>query len=135
MPDGDKPRILRSATYLLVPDVAAAGAYYQRVFGFREEYRAGAPPIFAIYSRDGAPVMFRYTAEPDRICPIEKQGGAWDLFMWTDSLDRLFAEVLSAGATIVYPPVVQPYGMREFAVRDPNGYVLGFGESVAPASA
>jgi hypothetical protein len=28
----------------------------------------------------------------------------------------------------VYPPVVQPYGMKEFAVRDPNGYVLGFGQ-------
>jgi hypothetical protein len=24
---------------------------------------------------------------------------------------------------------VQPYGMKEFAVRDPNGYVLGFGQA------
>jgi hypothetical protein len=25
--------------------------------------------------------------------------------------------------------VVQPYGMKEFAVRDPDGHVLGFGQT------
>jgi len=39
-----------------------------------------------------------------------------------------FAELTRSGATIVYPPTVQPYGMREFAVRDASGYVLGFGQ-------
>jgi hypothetical protein len=31
-----------------VPDVSAAGAYYQEVLGFRCEYAAGDPPEFAI---------------------------------------------------------------------------------------
>jgi len=35
------------------------------------------------------------------------------------------------GAEIVHNPVIQPYGMKEFAVRDPAGYVLGFGEAVS----
>ena len=26
--------------------------------------------------------------------------------------------------------MLQPYGMKEFAARDPHGYVLGFGQSV-----
>src|SRR5204863_6561588 len=45
-----------------------------------------------------------------------------------EALDPLVEELEQRGATFVYPPVVQPYGMREFAVRDPSGYVLGFGE-------
>jgi len=38
------------------------------------------------------------------------------------------------GATFVYSPTVRPYGMREFAVRDPNGYVLGFGQECSTST-
>jgi uncharacterized glyoxalase superfamily protein PhnB len=44
------------------------------------------------------------------------------------NVDELYRELTQKGAAVVYVPVVQPYGMKEFAVRDPNGYVLGFGE-------
>jgi uncharacterized glyoxalase superfamily protein PhnB len=111
-----------------VPDVAAAGAYYRDVLGFQVEYAVGDPAEFAIYSRDGSPVMLRRASDPSLICPIERQGGTWDVFYWVDGLDALFEELTELGANVVYSPVVQPYGMREFAVRDLNGYVLGFGE-------
>ena len=51
------------------------------------------------------------------------------MFFWVDDVMKLHAELAGAGATVVYAPVVQPYGMKEFAVRDPNGYVLGFGQT------
>ena len=36
------------------------------------------------------------------------------------------------GAAIVYGPIVQEaYQMEEFAVRDRDGYVLGFGQPLA----
>jgi hypothetical protein len=35
------------------------------------------------------------------------------------------------GADVVYGPVIQPaYRMEEFAVRDREGYVLGFGQAL-----
>jgi hypothetical protein len=37
-------------------------------------------------------------------------------------------ELKQRGARFAYELTVQQYGMREFAVRDLNGYVLGFGE-------
>jgi hypothetical protein len=40
------------------------------------------------------------------------------------------AELSSRGATVVYGPIRQPYGIDEFAVRDATGYVLGFGQPV-----
>jgi catechol 2,3-dioxygenase-like lactoylglutathione lyase family enzyme len=121
-------RIVRVAPYLLVPDVAAAGEYYRDVLGFTREYEAGEPPEFAIYSRDGHPVMFRRAADPRRIVPAERQGGTWDLFCWVDGIDALQAELEQRGAEFAYRLTVQQYGMREIAVRDLNGYVLGFGE-------
>jgi catechol 2,3-dioxygenase-like lactoylglutathione lyase family enzyme len=120
--------IIRGAPYFPVADVAAIGAYYRDVLGFRCEYSAGDPPEFAIHSRDGSPVMFRRAPDPGRIWPNEAQGGTWDAFYWVDDVDALHGELAGKGASVVYPPVVQPYGMKEFAVRDPNGYVLGFGQ-------
>lgn len=128
MPSTGSARILRAAPYFLVPDVAAAGRYYRETLGFECEYAAGEPQEFAIYSRGGCPVMFRRAADPALIAPNERQGGTWDVFYWVESLDALVEELTQRGATFVYPPMVQPYGMREFAVRDANGYVLGFGE-------
>jgi uncharacterized glyoxalase superfamily protein PhnB len=121
--------IVRSAPYFPVPDVAGAGAHYRDVLGFRCEYAAGDPPEFAIYSRGGAAIMFRRVDDASRLSPNEQQGGTWDVFFWVTDLDQLYAELTHNGATVVYPPTVQPYGMKEFAVRDPNGYVLGFGQA------
>jgi uncharacterized glyoxalase superfamily protein PhnB len=127
-PASTPARVVRAAPYLLVPDVAAAAAYYQKVFGFEREYAAGDPPGFAIYARDGHPVMFRRAPDPARITPVERQGGTWDVFYWVEGLDILQAELKQRGAQFAYELTVQQYGMREFAVRDLNGYVLGFGE-------
>jgi len=127
-PASSPARIVRVAPYLLVPDVAAAGDYYEKVFGFAREYLGGDPPEFAIYARDGHPVMFRRAPDPARIIPVERQGGTWDVFCWVEGLDALQAELKRRGAVFAYELTIQQYGMREIAVRDLHGYVLGFGE-------
>jgi uncharacterized glyoxalase superfamily protein PhnB len=126
--------ILRAATYLPVPDVGAAGTYYRDTLGFVCEYEAGTPTEFAIYRRGRALVMFRRAQPGAKLVPNEKQGGTWDIFLWTNAVDALFAELARNGAAVVTPPTVMPYGMKEFAVRDPNGYILGFGQEWPTAS-
>ena len=88
-----------------------------------------------MYSRNGCAVMFRRVPEPGLICPNERQGGTWDAFFWVDDVEALHAELALAGAAIIYAPIIQPYGMKEFASRDPNGYVLGFGQTWPPRAA
>jgi catechol 2,3-dioxygenase-like lactoylglutathione lyase family enzyme len=126
------PRLLRSAPYFPVADVAKLAAYYETTLGFRIEYEGGppgAPPVFAIVSRDGFPLMFRLVGDTSRLVPSEKQGGTWDAFFWVDDAEALCAEMRSRGAVIVYGPIIQTdYDMKEFAVRDPDGHVLGFGQ-------
>lgn len=124
------PQLLRSAAYFPVSDVDKSIAYYETVLGFTTDYRAGSPAQFGIVSRDGLPVMLRRVDDATRISPSEMQGGTWDVFFWVSTLDELFSEFQNAGAEIVYEPVVQPYHTREFALRDCDGHVLGFGETV-----
>lgn len=128
MSEREPVAVLRGAPYFPVADVAAVGRHYVEVLGFTCEYSAGDPPEFAVYSRSGCPIMLRRVADPRLIRPNEAQGGTWDVFFWVDDVERLHAELSGQGAHIVYAPTVQPYGMKEFAVRDPAGYVLGFGQ-------
>ena len=74
--------------------------------------------------------MLRRSDTAARIVPNEKQGGTWDVFFWVRDARALHAEVVAKGAEVVYRPVQQEYGMEEFAVRDRQGYVLGFGQSL-----
>jgi len=125
-------QLLRAAPYFPVADVEQSARYYSTVLGFQVEYSAGAPVEFAVLSRDGLAIMLRRVTATDKICPNEKQGGTWDVFFWVRNARELHAEHLGKGATIVYGPVFQPtYKMEEFAVRDADGYVLGFGQAIA----
>ncbi len=125
-------QLLRSAPYFPVADLEGSAVHYERVLGFHRDYVGGAPPQFAILSRDGLSIMLRLVPAPDRISPNERQGGTWDAFFWVRDAKSLHAELLAKGADIVYGPVVQKeYDMEEFAVRDREGYVLGFGQQLA----
>lgn len=44
--------------------------------------------------------------------------------LWSGIKDRCKAE---------WGPEEMPYGMLEFAIRDPNGYLLSFGQEIQPA--
>jgi catechol 2,3-dioxygenase-like lactoylglutathione lyase family enzyme len=132
MTSPETTQLLRSAPYFPVTNVEQSVDHYEQVLGFRREYVGGAPAEFAIMTRDGFPIMLRRVPASSPISPNEKQGGTWDAFFWVLNADALHAELSAKGAEVVYGPVVQQeYQMREFAVRDRDGYVLGFGESLS----
>jgi catechol 2,3-dioxygenase-like lactoylglutathione lyase family enzyme len=128
-------QLVRSAPYFPVADVERSATYYEQVLGFRREYSAGSPPEFAIVTRDGFSIMLRLVPDAGRISPNERQGGTWDVFFWVRDIRALHAELTANGAEIAYGPVVQAaYGMEELAVRDGDGYVLGFGQPVGSST-
>jgi predicted enzyme related to lactoylglutathione lyase len=131
MSSNQSPKLLRAAPYFPVTDVERSMNFYDQVLGFRCEYSAGVPLQFAICSRDGLPVMLRRVDDSAVVVPNEKQGGTWDAFFWVNDADALHSELSSKGADIAYGPLIQEsYRMREFAVRDSDGHVLGFGQAL-----
>jgi catechol 2,3-dioxygenase-like lactoylglutathione lyase family enzyme len=122
--------LMRSAPYFPVADVAETSRFYEAILGFSVEYIGGSPAEFAICSRDGLAVMLRRVSTVADIRPVEAQGGTWDAFFWVDDAKSLHEELSGRGAEIVYGPLVQEYQMLEFAVRDRDGHVLGFGQAL-----
>jgi len=128
-------KLLRNAPYFPVSNVGQTVSFYDRMLGFSCEYSAGEPAQFAICSRDGFAIMLRKVSEPELIVPNEKQGGTWDAFFWVSDAQALHSEFEAKGADVVYGPLIQElYQMREFAIRDCDGHVLGFGEPLLDAT-
>jgi uncharacterized glyoxalase superfamily protein PhnB len=110
---------------LPVPDVVAAAEHYRDCFGFEISFLWGDPPQYATTRRDDAGVHFTKGEVPDRI-----RGQASDIYLFVSDIDDVFGELKERGANVVMDLETWPYGMREFAVEDLNGYRLCFGEGV-----
>jgi catechol 2,3-dioxygenase-like lactoylglutathione lyase family enzyme len=59
---------------------------------------------------------------------IATQGGSGapvpDLSIEVDDLDEVIARIERAGLVPEYGPVIEPWGVRRFFLRDPNGRLL-----------
>ena len=127
IPTPGERQLLGVAPLFLVADVTKAAAHYRDVFGFHFEQIWGEPPCFAMPARDGLIVMLSQTNDRARIAPHGSDGRTWDAYFWVRDADQLFAEFVSKGARVAYPPCDQEfYGNREFAVFDADGYCLAF---------
>lgn len=139
MPDSrPKKNLFAHAPVFLVSDLVASVAWYRDVLGFSDPPLWGEPPCFAMPQRDGLIVMLQLAAAA-AVQPNSRRrddAEAWDAFFWCADSEPLWQAFRAAGVDVVYPPVDRPcYGMREFAVRDPDGYVLCFGHHIeAPAA-
>jgi uncharacterized glyoxalase superfamily protein PhnB len=117
---------------LIVNDVAASTRFYQEVLGFQIKLTVpdDAPHVFVWLERDGVPVFLnaREAAAEDYPDVITRPaGGTAALFFIVSEVDALHATV-APRAHVVMPLKTQFYGMREFAITDPDGHILTFAE-------
>jgi catechol 2,3-dioxygenase-like lactoylglutathione lyase family enzyme len=63
-------------------------------------------------------------ADNDAVAALVAKGALNGVHFHSDDLDASFEKVRSAGAEIVQEPTDQPWGTRDFAVRDPSGNLL-----------
>ena len=115
----------------MVSDVVRAHAYYADRLGFRSPRMWGDPPTFCIAQRDGLELMLAQVDRGHEVHANAENEGRIDVYFWVNDADALHAEFASHGAEVVCSPADQPYGMREFLIRDPDGHVLAFGHDTA----
>jgi catechol 2,3-dioxygenase-like lactoylglutathione lyase family enzyme len=111
----------------MVSDVVRSHAYYAERLGFRSPRMWGDPPTFCITQRDGLELMLAQVDDGKPVHPNAENAGRIDVYFWVNDADALHSEYSQKGADVVCQPEDQPYGMREFLVRDPDGHVLAFG--------
>jgi catechol 2,3-dioxygenase-like lactoylglutathione lyase family enzyme len=121
------------ATVFLVEDVRRATEYYRDALGFDVELYDRIPDHYGYAHRDGCHVHFaRFEAVTARPNSDVVPPDMFDAYFWVDDVEGLHAEVVERGAELVHGLVDQGYGLREFRVRDPDGYILAFGQPLAP---
>jgi predicted enzyme related to lactoylglutathione lyase len=117
---------------LLVEDVRRATDYYRDALGFDVELYDRIPDHYGYAQRDGCYVHLAcfdgVIARPNsEVVPPDM----FDAYFWVDDVEHVYADVVERGAEVVHGPVDQGYGLREFRVRDPEGYILAFGRRLA----
>jgi GNAT superfamily N-acetyltransferase len=116
--------LLRSEAILAVADVAAAVRYYRDKLGFAREWLWGEPPEVGGVSWGKVGVMF--CLQPALAANIE---GHQHSFLVT-GIDRLHERHRDNGVQVISALEAKPWGLREYTVRDLNGYHLRFGEPI-----
>lgn len=123
---------------LIVSDIDRSLRFYREVLGFSVVTTVpdAAPFVFVWLQRDGISVFLNAREGVNEDLPdlaARPLGGTNTLFMVLEAdsiesgVDALFAEV-SAKVTVVMPLKTQFYGMREFGIEDPDGYVILFAQ-------
>jgi uncharacterized glyoxalase superfamily protein PhnB len=111
---------------LATTDIPETVRFYQERLGFECKSQMEG---WACLERDGVELML---SAPNAHLPFEKPlltGSLYFRLSHADEVDELWAKV--RGETpAVYPIEDFEYGMREFAIRDNNGYILQFGAEI-----
>jgi len=119
---------------LIVSDIDRSLAFYRDVLGFSVVTTVpdAAPFVFAWLRRDAVKVFLNTKASVQDAMPelaARPIGGTNTLFMVIEAgspaegIDALYDAVKST-ARVVMPIKDQFYGMREFGIKDPDGYVI-----------
>jgi catechol 2,3-dioxygenase-like lactoylglutathione lyase family enzyme len=132
-----------SQCFVLVHDPEQALTFYRDTLGLelrsdvaREDFRwlvVGAPaqPGVAICITNylnGSP------ADIDALSALVAKGALNGVHFQADDLDAAFARIRDSGAEIVQEPTQQPWGTRDFAVRDPSGNLVRIDQPPAASS-
>ena len=103
-------------------DLAATVAFYTERLGFACE-AGSAEEGWVALRRDGIELM---VSAPNAHLPETTPAFTGSLYLRCDDVDGWWARLRDV-ARVCYPLEDFPYGMREFAVFDNNGYLLQFG--------
>jgi uncharacterized glyoxalase superfamily protein PhnB len=122
-----------SQCFVLVHDPDLALAFYRDALGLelrndvaKGDFRwitvgAASQPGVAI-------VLTNYlngsAADQDALAALIAKGALNGVHFHSDDLDASFEKVRDSGAEIVQEPADQPWGTRDFAVRDPSGNLV-----------
>ena len=120
--------LLAVVPVLRVDNLDRSMGFYVSVLGFTESFRFGEPPRYAgLRNTSGAD-------EADdthlHINLVTDNAGNGEIYVEVDDVDRVYERVNAAGVAVEVPLQAQPYGMRDFSVRDPAGNFVTVGTQV-----
>ena len=114
---------------LFVADIKASCDFFTGKLGFAVAFSYGEPPFYAQVRRDGARLNLRCVEKPviDDALRDREQLLSGSLTVATaEEIGALFLEFQNAGVVFFQPLKSEPWGARDFIVRDFDGNLLLF---------
>lgn len=108
-------------TGLPVEDVLATLEFYTQKLGFELGFTWGDPVTMAGVNLGEVQIFLEHGTPNPAGCT---------LYFVVGDADELFEHQRSNGVEVVADPADQPYGLRDYEVRDLNGYRLTFGHYI-----
>jgi lactoylglutathione lyase len=128
------PQFKKLTPNLLVANVERSLAFYVGTLGFERGMTVpdASPFVFAAVTSGAVEMFFNDRATAIKEYPAfdgKSIGATGTLYIEVDAVDALH-ERLKPAVKILMPIATQFYGMREFAIEDPDGYVITFAQRV-----
>ena len=124
-----KATIVGAEPQLFVADIERSREFFCKKLGFSLVFSYGNPPYYAQVGRDGARLNLRCVEQSvlDSIVRDREHLLAASLTVATaEEIKLLFLEFQSAGVSFQQKLKRQPWGARNFVVKDPDGNLLLF---------
>ena len=122
--------VQRRISILVYSDLETAHDYLVRVFGLGpgQLTRDDAGRIVHGELQAGDGVVWLHPESPEYALASPRSLGAATAMVavMVDDVDAHFRHASEHGATVVYEPVDQPYGYREYSARDSEGGLWSF---------
>lgn len=119
------PAILQNHYVLAVHDVQASARFYAEALGFEVVAR---PPGWIFLRRDNCTIMLGEC--PDDAHPGTLGSHNYFAYLRVDDADAFLSRAVALGVEIVKPIADEPWGMREFGLRTPDGHRIMIGHAV-----
>jgi predicted enzyme related to lactoylglutathione lyase len=103
-----------------VKDVPGGVNFYVKTLGFNLVTKNG--DVFAIVSRNGVEIGLLSALAHDAV------PGCGRCYIKVTGIEKLYASYSEKGVKVLHKLKVEPYGMKEFKIADPEGNEISFGQ-------
>ena len=128
-PQAVVPELSELEAQLFVADIKASCDFFTGKLGFSVVFTYGEPPFYGQVKRDGVRLNLRMVCEPVFVGDIRERESLLAASITVDSsaeIRQLFLQFQDAGVAFHQTLKQQPWGARDFIVRDPDGNLLLF---------
>jgi uncharacterized glyoxalase superfamily protein PhnB len=120
--------------YIYYQDLAAAMAFLEAAFGFRERMRTtNIDGSLGHCEMELGDAVVMLGSPPGLKSPAQLGQVTVGLYVNVPDVDAVCRRATAAGAAVDGPPVDQPYGARILAVHDPEGHRWWFSQALDPS--
>lgn len=116
----------RQIPVLPVADLKATIKYYKTKLGFSEEWfwedtdaGCGRNELFMLFNLN-----------PELLQAIQSAAAPFEIIWIVEQVDVIYKEYTQKELAIISEPENKPWGMREFAIKDINGYTIRIAEPI-----